>query len=79
MRHAKSAIALAVAAACLSSACRALTVQDLGGETVTVGSDAHTPQSAAKGIREGYEVLRHCGFEYVTVFRQRKPERIKLD
>ena len=53
--------------------------RDLGGETVTVGSDAHTPQSAAKGIREGFEVLRRCGFSYVTVFRQRKPERIKLN
>ena len=50
----------------------------LGGETVTVGSDAHRPEDAAKGIREGYAVLRRCGFDYVTVFRRRKPERIKL-
>ena len=50
----------------------------LGGEIVTVGSDAHRPEDAAKGIREGYAVLRRCGFDYVTVFRRRKPERIKL-
>ena len=50
----------------------------LGGETVTVGSDAHSPANAAKGIRQGYDVLRSCGFDYVTVFRRRKPERIKL-
>ena len=51
----------------------------LGGEIVTVGSDAHSPQTAAKCVREGYEILRRCGFEYVTVFRTRKPEWIKLD
>ena len=50
----------------------------LGGEIVTVGSDAHRPEHAAKGVAEGYEVLRRCGFDYVTVFRQRKPEWIKL-
>lgn len=52
--------------------------RDLGGETVTIGSDAHTPGNAAKGIRQGYEVLKACGFDYVTVFRHRTPERIKL-
>ena len=52
--------------------------RDLGGETVTVGSDAHSPANAAKGIREGYAVLQSCGFDYVTVFRQRTPERIKI-
>ena len=50
----------------------------LGGEIVTVGSDAHRPEHAAKGVPEGCEVLRRCGFDYVTVFRQRKPEWIKL-
>ena len=52
--------------------------RDLGGETVTIGSDAHRPEKAAQGIREGYDILRACGFDYVTVFRRRKPERIKL-
>ena len=53
--------------------------RSLGGEIVTVGSDAHTPGSAAKGVRQGFEVLRACGFDYVTVFRQRKPEWIKIN
>ena len=51
----------------------------LGGEILTVGSDAHSPGDAAKGIREGYLAAQRCGFSYVTVFRQRKPEWIKLD
>ena len=52
--------------------------RSLGGEIVTVGSDAHSPRNAAKCVREGHEVLRRCGFDHVTVFRQRKPEFIKL-
>lgn len=51
----------------------------LGGEIITVGSDAHRPEDAAKGIRAGYEILQNCGFDYITVFRQRKPEWIKLN
>ena len=50
----------------------------LGGEIVTVGSDAHRPSAAAAAVREGYELLKNCGFDYVTVFRQRKPEFIRL-
>ncbi len=50
----------------------------LGGEIITVGSDAHTVKNAAKCVREGYEVLRSCGFEYVSVFDRRKPTFIKL-
>ena len=53
--------------------------RDLGGEIITVGSDAHRPEDAAKGIRAGYEILQCCGFDYITVFRQRKPEWIKLN
>lgn len=52
--------------------------RQLGGEIITVGSDAHRPQDAAKGIAKGFEVLQACGFDYVTVFRHRKAEFIKL-
>ena len=50
----------------------------LGGEIVTVGSDAHQPGDAAKGLAEGCHILKSCGFDYITVFRQRKPEWIRL-
>lgn len=50
----------------------------LGGEIVTVGSDAHTPATAAACLREGYDLLRECGFSYVSLFRKHKPEFIKL-
>ena len=52
--------------------------RDLGGEIVTLGSDAHTADTAAACIREGHELLKDCGFDYVTVYRQRKPEFTKL-
>jgi len=50
----------------------------LGGEIVTVGRVAYNTGNAAACIREGHALLRECGFDYVTVFRQRKPEFIKL-
>ncbi len=53
--------------------------RSLGGEIITAGSDAHTPEDAAKGLREGCRILRQCGFAYITVFRHRKLEWIKLD
>lgn len=46
---------------------------DLGGEIITLGSDAHAPEDASVGIREGAELLRTIGFRYYTVFEQRKP------
>jgi histidinol-phosphatase (PHP family) len=50
----------------------------LGGETVTVGSDAHFAQNAGEGVAAGYEYLKSLGFGYAAVFRRRKPEYIKL-
>jgi len=52
--------------------------RSMGGEILTIGSDAHRPKDAAAGIRQGFETAKACGFDYVTVFRQRKPEFIKL-
>ena len=52
--------------------------RQMGGEIITVGSDAHRPEDAAKGVAAGYEVLKSCGFDYVCVFRHRKPEFIQI-
>ena len=52
--------------------------RELGGEIITVGSDAHTADSAGVGIAEGYALLREAGFRYVALFRKRKPEFQKL-
>ncbi len=48
--------------------------RELGGEIVTVGSDSHTREKVGLGIREGYELLRECGFRYVCLYREHRPE-----
>ena len=50
----------------------------LGGEIVTVGSDAHFAENAGQNVADGYALLRTLGFQYVSVFRERKPAFIKL-
>jgi len=46
----------------------------MGGEIVTIGSDAHTPESIAKGFERAAEMLTECGFKYYTIFENRLPE-----
>lgn len=53
--------------------------RQLGGEVITVGSDAHFAEDVGKGIREGIEIARNAGFKYMTIFTERKPEWIKID
>lgn len=45
----------------------------LGGEIVTVGTDAHTPEYVGLRARETQELLKVCGFDYVCTFEKRKP------
>lgn len=45
----------------------------LGGEIVTLGSDAHRPADVGKGIREGQALLRECGFTRFCTFEKRTP------
>lgn len=52
--------------------------RELGGEILTMGSDAHTPEYVGYRFEDAKEVLRSCGFRYFTVFRERKPEFIPL-
>ena len=52
--------------------------RELGGEIITLGSDAHSPEFVGAGIREAQELLRQCGFRYVCTFRERKPVFHKL-
>lgn len=47
--------------------------RSLGGEIITLGSDAHTPELAGCGIREGQRLLRECGFRQFCTFENRKP------
>ena len=50
----------------------------LGGEIITVGSDAHRTADAAKCTDQGLAFLRRLGYRYVTVFTRHKPEFIPI-
>lgn len=52
--------------------------RELGGEIITIGSDAHKPEHLAYDFHKVPATLKECGFEYYTMFRNRKPEFIKL-
>ena len=47
--------------------------RSLGGEIVTLGTDAHTPGFVGCAVREGQALLRACGFRRFAAFRQGKP------
>lgn len=52
--------------------------KELGGEIITVGSDAHAPAHMGEHFDRAAEVLKSCGFQYYTVFDKRLPEFIRL-
>ncbi len=52
--------------------------RELGGETVTIGSDAHVPERIAQSFSRAEEILKNCGFQYYAVFSGRVPQYIKL-
>ena len=52
--------------------------RELGGEIITIGADAHAPQHIGYDFKKVPEILKGAGFEYFTVFKERKPEFIKL-
>ncbi len=51
---------------------------ELGGEILTIGSDAHTPDHVADYFDRACEALKECGFKYYTVFEKRNPEFFRL-
>lgn len=52
--------------------------RELGGEIVTIGSDAHSPERIAADFRRASEILKNCGFRYHAIFRKRNPFFEKL-
>ena len=52
--------------------------KELGGEIITVGSDAHKPEAIAAHFSRTEKILRDCGFDYYTIFEQRTPRFIRL-
>lgn len=52
--------------------------RELGGEVITVGSDAHRAGDIASDFRLAAEILKDCGFRYYCIFEKRLPEYKKL-
>ena len=52
--------------------------RELGGELVTLGSDAHSAEDLGKGIEEGMDLLKEAGFGYFAVYEGRKPILLPL-
>lgn len=52
--------------------------RELGGELLTIGSDAHMPEFVGYRFGEIGEMLKTCGFRYYNVYRGRKAEFIAL-
>lgn len=53
--------------------------RELGGELITLGSDAHVPEYLCYEFDRAQDMLLSLGFKYYTVFEQRTPFFIPLD
>lgn len=52
--------------------------KELGGELLTIGSDAHCAKDLAGSFRMVSDLLEACGIGYYTVFKKRVPNMLKL-
>ncbi len=46
---------------------------ELGGEIITIGSDAHVPEDLGADFQTARKLLLDCGFSYYTEFQGRRP------
>ncbi len=53
--------------------------KDFGGEIVTIGSDAHSPDYVADHFEVANEMLKRSGFKYITRFKNLKPIFTPID
>lgn len=52
--------------------------RELGGEIITIGSDAHRPDDIAYRFGDAYEYVKAAGFKAIASFRNKQPEFIDL-
>lgn len=51
---------------------------ELGGEIVTIGSDAHNVEDLGEGIGQAMQILADAGYEYFAFYRDRKPVMLRI-
>lgn len=52
--------------------------KELGGEILTIGSDAHTMEALQNHFSRAQSIMEECGFKYYTIFQNRKPRFMAL-
>ncbi|MGI6706018.1 MAG: histidinol-phosphatase HisJ family protein [Clostridia bacterium] len=52
--------------------------RELGGEIVTLGSDAHYPEYLAFRFSDAQQLLEEAGFRYLAVFDNMEPRFVKI-
>ena len=52
--------------------------RELGGEIITLGSDAHEPKDVGSGFAAACGILKSAGIKYIASFRKRKPEFFRI-
>ena len=52
--------------------------RELGGEYITIGTDAHCADMVGKGIEQGIEVAKSAGFSKYCIYENHKPIEIKI-
>lgn len=53
--------------------------KQLGGEMITVGSDAHFAEHLGAGIEQGYELALRCGFDKIALYQNRTPTLVPIE
>lgn len=52
--------------------------RELGGELITIGSDGHCPEHLCYDFDKVEKMLSDHGFRYYMIYRDRKPEALRL-
>ena len=50
----------------------------LGGEIITIGSDAHKKEHIAYAFDKASTILKDCGYSYITTYKNRIPKFIPI-
>ena len=53
--------------------------KELGGEIITIGSDAHKPKDLGYYFDHAVEMIKDTGINYLATYEQRKLNLLKLD
>jgi len=52
--------------------------RQLGGEIITIGSDAHCAEDLGTGIEYAMDLLKEAGFRHFTFYKERQPRMLDL-